>query len=730
MQTATNPQTGETVVLVGDAWQKAERIASNDTGEKAYLVGGKWLTGDNQSANLPSVEKPKQRGLGEELLRQGGLTVRAGIEGAAALPAMAADAVGGIYNTVANAVSSPTLSGQITGERGFRFPQQGPAISNLLTRIGLPVAEGGGERVAQDVAQALAGTGTLAKAAQGIAGPVAKSLTENLGTQAASAAAASGASGTTRELGGGPGSQLIAGLAAGVGVPVAAQAVLNAPANMLAKSVRKSEATPFAKEGERLATETGIDLTSGARTGNKQVLGLENAARQYGPIADRVQDIDVKIANQAIERVQKIADGISKSKTDPAALGTQIEDTVKGAARSLDTLRDSNAGRDYGALRSLAGDKPIIKLGNLVDELKALVGEYTNVAGSDAQKVVSQAQAAINRLTGVTQQATPAGLLQGAPGTPLQPAVAKTVGTMDNTVSEALRSRRFYGKASKGAANVFEDIAPDMNRTIGARLFSAVNKDFDQAALNSDGALRKALDTANNNFRKVSQSIEFLEKSALGKMVGEDIADAAISGTKLSTTAGEAIVAKINSSHPSTRKAAIDILDRFNPQLTKDLRANLLRDALDAGMSIPPSSKGASQVPLSFSKFITALQGQKVGFDKQLASYGFSPKDIADIKTTVGAMMRAGDRTGFNFSGTQVQGQNMEIAGAIGSGVMGNLKGAATKGLAIAGKYIGLNRIADAMATQQGREALRTITSPKASPQAVIAAFETIDAQQ
>jgi hypothetical protein len=44
LQTATNPDTGETVVLVGNDWQKADRTASNDKGEKAYLVGGKWLT--------------------------------------------------------------------------------------------------------------------------------------------------------------------------------------------------------------------------------------------------------------------------------------------------------------------------------------------------------------------------------------------------------------------------------------------------------------------------------------------------------------------------------------------------------------------------------------------------------------------------------------------------------------------------------------------------------------
>src|SRR5689334_8241645 len=56
LQTATNPDTGETVVFDGKAWQKAEQTASNDKGEKAYLVSGKWLT-DAASA---APEEPKR----------------------------------------------------------------------------------------------------------------------------------------------------------------------------------------------------------------------------------------------------------------------------------------------------------------------------------------------------------------------------------------------------------------------------------------------------------------------------------------------------------------------------------------------------------------------------------------------------------------------------------------------------------------------------------------------
>jgi hypothetical protein len=44
VQTATNPETGARVALVGDTWTPIEQTASNDKGEKAYLIAGKWIT--------------------------------------------------------------------------------------------------------------------------------------------------------------------------------------------------------------------------------------------------------------------------------------------------------------------------------------------------------------------------------------------------------------------------------------------------------------------------------------------------------------------------------------------------------------------------------------------------------------------------------------------------------------------------------------------------------------
>lgn len=50
MTTATNPETGETAVLVGSEWKPVTNTATNDKGQKAYLVGNEWIVDDSATA--------------------------------------------------------------------------------------------------------------------------------------------------------------------------------------------------------------------------------------------------------------------------------------------------------------------------------------------------------------------------------------------------------------------------------------------------------------------------------------------------------------------------------------------------------------------------------------------------------------------------------------------------------------------------------------------------------
>jgi hypothetical protein len=69
LQTATNPETGERLALVGDAWQPIKQSATNKEGVKAFLIGDKWLVDEapvaetraNVGAEVPAwaKENPK-----------------------------------------------------------------------------------------------------------------------------------------------------------------------------------------------------------------------------------------------------------------------------------------------------------------------------------------------------------------------------------------------------------------------------------------------------------------------------------------------------------------------------------------------------------------------------------------------------------------------------------------------------------------------------------------------
>lgn len=54
LQTATNQQTGESVVLVGGEWKPVASTAVNDKGVKAYLVGNEWMMDEGAPAAAPA----------------------------------------------------------------------------------------------------------------------------------------------------------------------------------------------------------------------------------------------------------------------------------------------------------------------------------------------------------------------------------------------------------------------------------------------------------------------------------------------------------------------------------------------------------------------------------------------------------------------------------------------------------------------------------------------------
>lgn len=227
----------------------------------------------------PEKEAPKKTSFTDDLIRQLGLTARAGITGAASIPMMAGDVVNAGLNLIP----------------GVNLPSASKSLQSLLTTAGLPEPQNATERVAQDVASAMAGVGGTAKVAESLAPvmsagarPALDLFRQRLGMQTGSAATAAGAAGGVREEGGGAGAQLTAGLLGGILGPLVPQT-----ATGIYRGAKELVA-PLTKQGVESTAGNVLSQLTGDRT--RALTNLENfqpsikgttpttaaAARDYG----------------------------------------------------------------------------------------------------------------------------------------------------------------------------------------------------------------------------------------------------------------------------------------------------------------------------------------------------------------------------------------------------------------------------------------------------------------
>ena len=190
---------------------------------------------------LEEAKKPAQQfaATDTDVLRQLGLTARAGVTGALGLPTLASDALVSLINMIG----------------GQNIPMPSQAQQQLLTRAGLPEPATPQERTVQDVTSAMAGV--LGGYGLGAAMPPTMAAREVLMSspsfQLGSGAAAAGASALAREEGAGPLEQLGLGMLAGTVAPSAGAAT----------AVGAQRAAAGAREAVRPFTEAGREVIVG-----------------------------------------------------------------------------------------------------------------------------------------------------------------------------------------------------------------------------------------------------------------------------------------------------------------------------------------------------------------------------------------------------------------------------------------------------------------------------------
>lgn len=464
------------------------------------------------------------------------------------------------------------------------------------------------------------------------------------------------------------------------------------PQNVTARALNffndRANARPFAAEGEALARRTGIDLTPGMVSGSKSQTAVENMARQSVFSADTAFQADEKIANQAIANVNRIMDRITPNSASAQTIGNRVQETVDKAVGSVFDRREKMAKEQFGAIRRMVGDTPVVDFAKTKQLLRDIISENDVPAASgDVNKIRAQAQRMLNEL-------------EAQPAYPLD---------------AARKARTSYGSAWAGKSNLLRNVAPDMNRTFGKRMWGAVSEDIDAAATRIDEAAgfgrnmpvpegvtvqrpSDLLRAANEEYRNHSDLLKRLQQSPMRRLLGDKVD---VDGFTSYSLPPETVIQRINSMKPSELGQVRYFMERNEPEVWGQYKRMIVEDALATAQSAPASA-GANHIPFNANGFVRALGGDKPDKIEKLQAT-FDPSEMAEIMDALQAARRMGDKFGANFSGTGPYNELVQAS----NGFVDAFKNASLRAAAgTAAPIAGFNKVARMMVNSDGRRAL------------------------
>ncbi|HEL2957099.1 TPA: hypothetical protein UL931_000296 [Stenotrophomonas maltophilia] len=463
------------------------------------------------------------------------------------------------------------------------------------------------------------------------------------------------------------------------------------PQNVTARALNyfndRANAQPFAAEGEALARRTGIDLTPGMVSGSKSQTAVENMARQSVFSADTAFQADEKIANQAIANVNRIMDRISPNSASGQGIGQRVQESVDQAVKRVVDRREDVAQQQYGAIRRMVGDAPVVDYAKTRQVLQDIIGENSDVLGADARRVRTQAQRMLDELSG------------------------KDGFSLDS----ARKSRSSYGAAARGQANLLSNVDRNVNKTFAKRMYAAISDDIDSAGQRLDQAAgfgqngvlpagttvtrpSEMLKAANDEYRNHTDLLRKIEQSPLRRLLGDKVD---VDGFTSYSLPPETVIQRINSMKPSELAQVRYFMERNEPDVWGQYKRMIVEDALATAQSAPASA-GANHIPFNANGFVRALGGDKPDKIEKLQAT-FDPSEMAEIMDALQAARRMGDKFGANFSGTGPYNELVQAS----NGFVDAFKNASLRAAAgTAAPIAGFNKVARMMVNSDGRRAL------------------------
>ncbi|WP_152593469.1 hypothetical protein [Stenotrophomonas maltophilia] len=484
------------------------------------------------------------------------------------------------------------LETKITGRPVASFRDNAATLGDTL---GLPRAQTSGDRVLGDIGEALTGTGltlgaggaltagrsvvpTLARAAP--APNVVPTLGEKAGAfltaqpalQVASTITGSGAASGTRELGGGPGAQAIAGLAGGLApgfVPRLPTAGVGSAVtqNLTRRALRGSDPGRLEQTLGEFA-EAGVQPSMGQATGNRVLQATETLLGSVPGSAGVVDRFAQRQAGQFGDRIDEIASSLAPGgqAVDPEMAGLAIRQGIAGPGgfketsraesnalyRALDELIPQDSRVDISnvqaALRELnqaiPGAPSTSRLfqnarlgsieGGLIDDtqgVQALLTQPGMQEQADAYRAYLQAQARSVEMENARRKSLGMTVMEPVPtADQIEQNVMATLGNMtDNRMPyEALQKLRSLVGREIDNANFGSDVPRSMWRPV----YAALSRDMEEAVkATGNPKAAEALTNANQYHSRYVDQLENID-SIIGNKSGEEAYLAAVRGAK------------------------------------------------------------------------------------------------------------------------------------------------------------------------------------------------------
>lgn len=386
--------------------------------------------------------------------------------------------------------------------------------------------------------------------------------------------------------------------------------------------------SPTAKEGERLGKKLGVKFSGGELTGNAAARNVEDVLANSAKYSEKFSEENQKKTDAIVGNFKKTLDEVYPKSVSGLDVGDKISTSYKQTIDSLAKSRSQQFRSDLGLAKQASKGEAIIAPDNFVKVLKKYVSEGENPVAHPAQVAAAREAKAI--LENLKIPSPKPSLLLDQNGDPIKfPSAAESYKHL--TIDDLQSGLQGYGDAAYTGGGILKKLASASDTRFAKEAKSALEKDMDSTASSGGNDAAKYLKNARDNFRKNSSKISDIEKSTLGKMIG----DAEYDSEGKITIPPEKMAAKFLSMGPTEISNTLKFLDKSNPEVANMARRYTLESVLEKSMEGKGQRGEGTSKSFPKSEFVKSLPSG----DKLNAIMG-STKAANDVRDVAAALNR------------------------------------------------------------------------------------------